>query len=201
MTGSYHPQENSVADRALTYLEQLGAGREIEGPELARQLGVRLQSLPACLLKAVQTGRVIARRANPNRSTSPIWYSIPPDGGLTLQETWRTALCGTRAPDDEPTQEDAGPVPARDVLDESTTEVELNERVTQTCSQPDERVRASAQSFIDELAQAAPKLRIALWSDGALQIQRGSSELVLDQDETRRLLDYLDRLRPQEGAA
>ena len=43
----------------------------------------------------------------------------------------------------------------------------------------------------------AGKLRIALWDDGVLQIYRagGGLQVLLNPDETRQLLDYLDRFR------
>jgi hypothetical protein len=42
--------------------------------------------------------------------------------------------------------------------------------------------------------------RFALWSDGTLEIRRGSDITTLSTDETRQLLRYLERLAMEEGA-
>lgn len=55
------------------------------------------------------------------------------------------------------------------------------------------------------LRTAAPvpaPMRVALWSDGTLQIERGPDDVVLlTADETKALVRYLDRLATQEAVA
>ncbi len=58
---------------------------------------------------------------------------------------------------------------------------------------PPSSVRKPARS--PSMSSVPRPLRVALWSDGQLQIQRGDFELILlAPDETRELVRYLERL-------
>jgi hypothetical protein len=56
----------------------------------------------------------------------------------------------------------------------------------------------SAESPCDGAPSAPPApFRLALWSDGTLEIYRGDKGLIFSSDETQAIVRYLDRLAVQ----
>lgn len=173
----------SVPSRALRYLETLPSGAEISNAKLAEAIGSDPSGMHSCLAAHVKSGLVI-RRQKGGHPRSPIFWSLPPeDDGTPVQRIvpangapplgvkpppWPPlASAGTVSPQQWPTPTYEGTLP--------------------------EKLTGDAVFLAPTSATADPlHLRAALWSDGSLELRRGSKQVaLLLPEETRDLVHYL----------
>lgn len=203
---SYAAKPGSVADRALAFLQsQPPAGAEVSTSALADAIGATGEATATCLRPALDAGLVFARKkgghirsplfwslvdhaAKKNGSTgeafSPANGSQKSDGGAASSPA---AKAGSQTPPKGPNR-DASTGQSHGAKGSASPNGRGNNVAP---------ARGAGPAFLP--AAAAPGLRIALWSDGVLQIERdtvgGAADLVLfSADETRQLVRYLERL-------
>jgi len=185
----YNPRPGSIADRAMAHLKAHGLTANVP---LADAIDADSGAISASLSTAVRFGAV-------------------------RRETINGVLCwslGDGAPpapddhDDDPIVQrvvnvSADTVPARGAAWPEVGEItppdagtissvaETPSPILATESAIAETVEADGGEVLSA-ASASAGLRIALWSDGALQLRRSDVDIaVLSGDETRQLIDYL----------
>ena len=178
----YTPRQGSFAAKAYEALAAAPGG-ELNSATLADQIGAELAALPALLAVPRTHGFFVTeRRLGMN------WWRL-----------------GTGEP---PPRKDLPAEEARDA------EVEASERKLKAAERlaMEEAQRKVAVSSVFELAarraETAPPqpqddapLRAALWSDGVLVICANGITMQLQAEQTRTLVDYLDRLAAQPDDA
>ena len=190
----------SVPSRALRYLESLPSGAEISNAKLAEAIGSDPSGMHSCLAAHVKSGLVI-RRQKGGHPRSPIFWSLPPeDDGKPVRRVVaakdapplgvKAAIWPpTAAPVDAPiTASQQWPTPTYEgTLPEVTVPVFLSPK----------GAHAEERAPKDRL-----KLRAALWSDGQMELRRGTTFVaLLDPEETADLVAYLVATRAGEGVA
>jgi len=191
---AYKPRAGSVAERAIAHLIEHGP---TAGVPLAEAIEADREALAPSLSTAMQFGAVKREKRD-----ALWWYEIG-DG---------TPQVRNEEPDDLPIMQLV--VPATNTPKARSTVIRARDAVTATeaCdgagAELPSRIagirKASSESAQDggkelgslhaeERRDPPPGLRIALWSDGTLEIRRDADDLVLfTKDETRELVDYLD---------
>lgn len=188
---TYTPKPGSVADRAIAHLQsQPPAGAEVSTSALAEAVGATGDSIRMCLQPALDAGAVFARKRG-GHVRSPMFWSIK-DHSLPVNGSPSRPLTLT--------------VDTQGLPDEVVEQLSKPERLAREAAQ---EAPAASQPKPEVARRPAPKvapatpdlgLRIALWSDGTLQIQRDAADLVLlTAAETRALVRYLERLAVEEG--
>jgi hypothetical protein len=173
---TYTPRAWSIPDRCIKHLAKLDKDAEISTARLAEALDVDANSLATILDPARKHGLLRATRK--------------PQTGRVLY--WSI---GNGEPAPAPDDEDGDDAPlhpapampgaqARSVFDMGASLAPAGETAA--------RGRQST---------SPDALRIALWSDGTLQIQRQAGEVVLSKAETAHLIAYLDRVLLERGGA
>lgn len=194
-SGVYTPRPGSVAQRAIAHLESLPTGAELSSSALAEAAGVPLNGLVPCLQSAVEAG-ALERRQRGGHVRSPIFWSLARAAGDQPQDTGilgaRQVNCGV-ASDGSPQTSGAHDSPKRDHRGPLIRDRSNRGTRTSGARSPENDVTAG---------ETAP-IRIALWSDGELHIERdtgrGAAEVVLlSAGETRALVRYLDRMVVRE---
>lgn len=206
----YTPQPGTFAARAIAYLCQQPAGTQRSAAELAEALGQPYASIVPLLLPALKAGLLQQHRTPGERA---VRFSLgsgtppPPKPAIDGEEEDISA--------DEPLRTHARPpVVANHALaspwalasqacaDAAATTEPTPQPATAATQQPSTGLRLTPKARRATAAAARPlaladeqPLRCALWSDGRLTLQRGSTQLDLDAEHTRQLLAYLDRLR------
>lgn len=181
MSGGYTPAPGSVAFRALAYLETLSPGAELLTSALAEALGTEGRNISPCMEPALAAGLVF-RRQRDTHMRSPFWWSLVDHG--------RAPKIDIRKP--------AVPVAVRASIPEARDSQQV---LKATAARPDATARETPaiaspgggpMGAVQPAAAGHAGLRIALWSDGTLQVQRGSADLVLfTREEVEQLVDYL----------
>lgn len=184
----------SVPSRALRYLESLPSGAEISNAKLAEAIGSDPSGMHAGLAAHVKSGLVI-RRQKGGHPRSPIFWSLPPeDDGKPVRRIVAAKDApplGVKAAIWPPT---AAPVDAQ--WPTPTYEGTLPEVTVPVFLSP-KGAHAEERAPKDRL-----KLRAALWSDGQMELRRGTTFVaLLDPEETADLVAYLVATRAGEGAA
>lgn len=197
----------SVPSRALRYLESLPSGAEISNAKLAEAIGSDPSGMHAGLAAHVKSGLVI-RRQKGGHPRSPIFWSLPPeDDGKPVRRVVAAKDApplGVKAAIWPPT---AAPVDAPIIASQqwptptyegTLPEVKLVRSDPATWPMEARRVvMPPAEATADPL-----HLRAALWSDGSLELRRGSKQIaLLLPEETADLVAYLVATRAGEGAA
>lgn len=185
----YKPREGSIAARAIEYLAAHG---ETNGAALAQMLDFEpATTLQACITAAIDAGLITKRKKDGIN-----WYSAPGAGVKTEPE-----------PDPAPADDadvDTAPMIQRIVPANGT-----RAPATQAARSVFDLGTAAAKRAADKPAAApaadATTVRVALWSDGTLEIRRCRAErtvelCMLDAAETRGLVHYLERMACGDGA-
>lgn len=203
---TYTPEPGTVAFRVLAYLETLPAGAEIMTSALAEALGLEGKNLIPCLETALAAGRIF-RRQRDTHVRSPFWWSLTdysaiPKAERPVLEVPQVAAKPRRKriPEGQASQQVLKADPATGDATDRETPADASPRVgAMGAGQPADAGPAVVHGFVQP-ESAAGKLRIALWNDGALQMYRhgGGLNVLLNPDETRQLVAYLERLG--EGA-
>lgn len=171
----YSPQPGTLSFRAVEHLKSLGADVEPSTAELADALDTSINGLPTSLEYALKHGVLIARK-----------------DGRVLR--WSLGRAGAPLPasddeDDDPPRQIVVPADANP-LGDMRWMLPFSAQTSVNGVKP-----ARAKSV--ETAKTEPQpMRIALWSDGTLEIRRDSlADLVLfSRDEARAIVDYLNAI-------
>lgn len=183
----YEPKPGTVAFHALAHLETLPPGAELMNSALAEAIGIDGKTLTICLKPALSHGGIFARKRDAHQR-SPMWWSLVDHSQPNTPEGADRAPQVLKA---EPARADATAGEARNEV-----------MAPQGSESPAGRGThgAPALGVAPVFLPRAGATQFALWSTGALQINRpnavgGASEIVLlSPDETRQLVRYLDSI-------
>ena len=224
MAATFIPRPGSVADRAIAYLQShLAAGAELSSAALAEAIGAPLGSIVPCLQPALDAGLVHARQKG-GHARSPKFWSLAV--GKIEDRAWfpkPTAAKPARAAEPAKACAPVGAdVPPLFASAPSSTDMSCSADNEPPLTAVEQRVPESwtagqrlpareapaEQANPPRAVQLEPRaMRTALWSDGSLEIRRGTASrtvdlLILTADETRALVRYLERMADSgEGAA
>jgi hypothetical protein len=204
---SYDPKPGTAAFRLLAALEARPHGEEVMSSRLAELAGVD----PICVvgsLTAARTAGVVFARKKGATERSPVFWSLVDHASAP-----NPAPSGSSAstPGDSDDDEGNGGRPRRVAGrgDDGRPAGGRNDDREQgdRAAEPGAGLLRAQPPRVAHQGNAAPDLtsaepapaaasclRIALWSDGTLQIQRAAGNLTLSRDETRQLVAYLDSI-------
>jgi len=189
-TTTYVPQPGTIAARAVAIVRALPEGQCIANAVLAERLDQQSSFVIAGmeaplrygLVERVKNGRLVSWRRGNGRPRGTL---LEPDEVDTDPPRQRIVKAPAVALPDVPRWPGLGE-PAQPVaLDKSAKKL------------LDDLARPTGNGPAAVVSPAAPPkgMRVALWSDGTLQIQRSVGDvIVLTVDETRLLVKYLERL-------
>ena len=187
---AYEPKPGSLPFRVLAHLASLGPHVELSTSALAEQLNVAVGLIQPTLLAAIEHG-VLFRRQKDGHPRSPWFWSLDEhESGVgtvpvTIDRQYPKKPMG-RPPRDRAKVEPVIPVfitPAPAVNERPKPEVAAD-------SAPSERIVDGPRG----------KLRIALWSDGELIIERAGESMQFSADEVREIVRYLERMAEGDAA-
>ena len=162
----YSPAPGSTTERAVAHLRSLPPGTELSTAALAEAIDATPNNLSPCLQPAADHGW-LAKRQKGGHPKSPSFWSLAP-AAIHAHEAARSVLGWKARADQTP----------------------INGNLAGEAVAPSQ----APQTIVAAKHTPLP-LRFALWSDGALELRRGSAlALLLTDDETRELVAYLDRL-------
>jgi hypothetical protein len=210
---TYTPLPGSVAERAYEYLRR-HIGEWIPNAQMTEAFNCDGSSIIQSLRTALD--RKLIERRN--------------EGRLVVWRMPKVACAPGEEPDDEPPMQRTVPAPARDPAltggllrvrsafdlaprlagmppleddDGECRNLDAPPLLAAAPSVPKPRLTASevlARQTRTQQPGPAPSLRIALWSDGELVIDRCGDVVRFDRNETRAIVNYLERLAVEEGA-
>jgi hypothetical protein len=200
----------TVPYRAIAYLQTLPIGTEVKGAMLAEAIGTTPASMNTCMEAARNAGLVFGRKRDAHR-TSPVWWSLvdhtkqqTPQKGAYLDASKGQSHGAEGSENPNGRGSNAAPV-----LGAAPAFLERRGPVSVVlvdgCRAPESHAGACiARGQQGQTSLPASPMRIALWSDGTLQIERaGAAALVLSRPETLALVQYLDSIAldlAREGA-
>lgn len=195
MSTAFALRPGTVAYRAVAHLETLPEGSEIMTSALAEAIGVPPNGLLPCLVAAHKHGH-IHRRQRDQHARSPHWWSLT-DYSARPRAPVAKVLLPEHANGEE--RERKAPLSAMQARDAAVAAPASDGAVAEFPSGiggHDEARGESAQPRGKEPAPTTPSdgggLRVALWSDGVLEIRRADGSILeFGRDETRGLLAYL----------
>lgn len=170
-TATYTPRAGSVADRALTFLNENGQTSEAE---LAEACDCDNNDIRASLNLAIQHGAVTRQRVN------GIWiYRFLNQTQPAIEDSAERVACF----DD--------PVIPKFLPSSAEPSDKCN-----AAAASDAADRLLDQAFEIATGAAPPqRTRFAIWCDGSLQIEReGQQSLILDGSEFKALRKFVDRM-------
>lgn len=205
MSSSYSPRAGSVADRVIHHLRTLAPRAELTSAALAEALGIEHNATAPAWRRPSPLARCTCGARAAIRARPQFW-SLHEHAGATAPHSRQN---GAQEDDGLPIRRivpanGAPPLPIVPPLFAPLAEAaEHAVPETWTAGQ-----QVSARDLIEPPAPttaapavaAAPAadhqdLRFALWSDGSLELRRGSGLMaLLLPDETRALVNYLERL-------
>lgn len=215
----YVPQAGTIPARVVDYFSRRMRGHEVQTGVLVDELDQPSSSIITSCRLAIEQGLVKIEK----REGRLYWSRGPAAPALSLTDVPahetarldralrrmqravppRTPADRTPAPNTQPAGQPAhpqeaeaakasGPVEKPEVEGEGHAEG----RPSQDAQPPaGPAPRANTAHPCDSSTPPARPTRFALWSDGQLVIDRAAGRVELSTDETRGLLDYLDRLR------
>lgn len=209
---TYTPQPGTIPARAVAFLQTLPPGTEMQSGPLADALGVGISGFGSWLDYAVRNGAIscVKRegrlywslgRGERARSES---VDEEPDDAPPVQRTVK-AQPGSISLTDVPAWPgldiDAGSALAPKIAPLPASKASKGQRQrakTATATPPacQDSNAKPVRAITPYQRTAGPQtMRVALWSDGQLQIQRGDFELILlAPEETKQLVHYLERM-------
>lgn len=194
---AYEPRPGSLADRAISHLQGLPRGTELTTATLAAAIQATPLNVRTSLEFAKARGALFCRQKG-GHARSPLFWSLVDHGS---EPGWAPVMDAAsqhmkRAVDR------IAELPAPDsqhVVKAEPARADATDRETPAIASPRGGAKGSGQPAA---AGPAGELRIALWSDGQLQIQRNGGDLVVfSRDETRQLVAYLDAIAVDRGEA
>lgn len=206
---SYDPRPDSVAFRALAHMELLHKGSEITSGVLAVALGVDANGMAAQLAACVEHG-LIFRRQKGGHLRSPVFWSLVDrskktngNGYIEGQGSQHVLKAEAHVPDATDREPPAIASPSVGSMGAGKTadaapdgELTLRQIIAKRGRIALTRRAHAPKPEVKKHTSTPPKLaldlRIALWSDGTLEIRRTPDDLVLfTADEARAIVDYL----------
>lgn len=180
MPNPYTPHPGTIAARALAHLQAQPPGTELASAVLADALDIDRSSLVPCLAAAISHG-VLAS----TKRMGLVYWRLGTGQPITLQE---------RDPD-SPIQRTipAATVPKAQASPPATPRAKPS-TPPRKASRP-----APASTAITIAEPIRTTMRLAVWSDGTLAIERGSEHMHFSVDESRQIVRYLERMG--EGSA
>lgn len=185
MTNPYTPHPGTIAARALAHLQAQPPGTELASAVLADALDIDSASVIPCLAAAISHGVL----ANTKRM-GLLYWRLGTGQPVTLQDRDADApiqrtIPATAAPKPKALQApQPAPAPPGPTAPRRTTPKPASTAVAIAIAQP---IRTT--------------LRLAVWSDGSLAIERGSEHMHFTVDESRQIVRYLERMAESEGSA
>lgn len=204
---AYIPQPGTSPARVIAWLQAQPAGAKFTASVLGEELGIDRNTISPILAWPVKKGALRVEKIN-----GLLYWSLPIPGGM--------ASAPSAPPADDDEHDDAPPVqrtvpaasapkleippPAPAVVPSLPPSLRPGHPKPARKTPPRSRVPVPAKPKpVDiHLVAAEPSrhdTRLAVWSDGALTIERGAARMDFTVDETRRILAYLDRLREVEA--
>jgi hypothetical protein len=177
MTYEFHPR--TIPWRVREHFKTLPAGAEISTAELAAAIGQEGVKLGPYLVTALNHGALRSRKVG------KLAYWSLGDGTPLVRPTIKG-----EEDDDEATR----PAAPRPKQRKAAAEGPASPRRS-VAPEPAETPCDGAHKHFDEVRIVAGPLRLALWSDGQLEIRcSGGAAIIFPPDHTRQLVAYLDRL-------
>ena len=198
---SYEPKPGSLAQRAIAYLGTRPPGTELMSSTLAEALGAEGNAVMACLSSAVDHGAVFRRKRLPG-VRAPVWWSLtdhakesntPQEGVNRDASTGQSHGAEGSA---SPTGRGNNVAPARGTTpvfkhtpepgSQHVLKAEAARPDATDSDAPDHASPGGGPTGPRQPAAAGPAgdrapVRVAQWSDGAVEIRRGG-ELLLALD-------------------
>lgn len=217
----YYPEPGTVAWRAVAHLDGLPKGAEIVTSALAEAARSDAVTVSSCLQTALTHGLVFRRRKD-SHPRSPWFWSLTDHSKTGQLGTHTLHAAPAEPPAAAPPAQAEPPAPSDEpqIPQFITPKASLTEPLVIVAPSPAEQA-AMARTFdrlstpgvssklaermgfpsaetlqrmLDSKPQPLPT-RFALCSDGTLEINRdGEVALLLSRDETRALVEYLDRI-------
>jgi hypothetical protein len=180
----FHPR--TIPWYAWEHLKTLPAGAEISTAELAAAIGQEGVKLGPYLVTALNHGALRSRKV------AKLAYWSLGDGTPLVRPTIKG-----EEDDDEPARP-AAPQPKQRKAAAAEPASPRRSVAPDSAESPCD----GAHKHVDEVRIVAGPLRVALWSDGQLEIRcSAGAAIIFPPDHTRQLVDYLDRLvLPKEQA-
>lgn len=208
----YVPKPNSVAARAIAYLESLPPGTEMMTSALAEAINVPGGNM-APNLEAPLTHGLLYRRQRDTHVRSPWWWSLtnyraqpkaawPPKPAAPAAAQPSGARNTERHPKGDQPRSERGREGMEPQACESAGGRGTNGAPALATPPHDASPvggpmgagQPAAAGPIKASSPGTPQMRVALWSDGALVIVRGVETMALQPEETRALVRYLERM-------
>ena len=179
---TYEFQPGTIPWRVREHFKTLPAGAEISTAELTAAIGHEGLMLGPYLKTAIAHGEFKSRREG------RLAYWRLGDGRPPVRPT----IDGEEDDDDKPARP-----PARQPKQRKAAAAEPASPRRSVAPERAESPCDGAQMRVTRTALGAGPLRVALWSDGRLEIRcSGGGAVVFPPDQTRQLVEYLDRLAP-----
>lgn len=169
----YVPQPGTIPARVIAYFQAQPAGTELSTAALADTLDLQLSSLASCLEFAVKHDVLIREKR---------------DGRLY----WRLGAGAPAAAPIDDDEVDDDPFVHRIVSAATTTVPAAEAKLPKRQLRP--RPTCAPAVDTEASAAAAPGLRLALWSDGTLVVERSGERHEFSARETKQIVHYLERL-------
>ena len=184
---TYEFQPGTIPWRVREHFKTLPAGAEISTAELTAAIGHEGLMLGPYLKTAIAHGEFKSRREG------RLAYWRLGDGRPPVRPT----IDGEEDDDDEPARP-AAPQPKQRKAAAAEPASPRRSVAPDSAESPCD----GAHKHVDEVRIVAGPLRVALWSDGQLEIRcSAGAAIIFPPDHTRQLVDYLDRLvLPKEQA-
>lgn len=212
---TYTPKPGSGAQRAIAHLETLIAGSEVSTALLAEAIDCESAQLNAFLKPALEAGAIAARQKG-GHARSPRFWSLVDHGARAERAQVQACRPEDRAMLATPAGAEMVGRVVKAMNGSQNPERLVSQHVLKAeAARPDATDRdapattspvGGPMGTVQPAAAGHAGMRIALWSDGTLQIERstvgGAAALVLlSADETRALVRYLERLAVDEEVA
>jgi hypothetical protein len=201
---TYEPRPGTTAQRVIAYLQLQPPGTELLTSQLAEGLGVPPLNIPPCLAPALNAG-ILRQRKKDGHVRAPAYWSLAEHGvkangnaqGIHPEQGPQHVL---KAEAERPDATDRGaPANASPVGGPTGAGQPAAAGPAGSGSIPiiafarDRAVRERDRRSPTAASPQPTGLRVALWSDGALVIERGAVLVAsLTAEETTHLVKYLD---------
>jgi hypothetical protein len=206
---TYEPRPGTTAQRVIAHLQLQPPGTELLTSQLGDALGVPPLNIPPCLAPALSAG-ILRQRKKDGHPRAPAYWSLadhakangnapaarntPPEGANRDASAGQShGAEGSESPPGRGT-DGAPALGAAPVL--SPPPAANGIPLIAFARERAERVADARERRAPTVASHQPTgLRVALWSDGALVIERGPHLVAsLTAEETRHLVQYLDKV-------
>lgn len=221
---AYEPRPGTVAFKLLAHIELLHKGSEITSSLLAAACGIDPNSVGPQLQPAVKAGLIFSRQKG-GHPKSPRFWSLVDHSAKTPEGQGSQLVLKAEPAKADATDRDApavaspgvGPMGADQAADAAVAVAPPPVKAVRKPSKPKAKPEAvpSVRQYIEAIERSVPsdadegilvggavptrpyvpELRVALWSDGTLEVRRSPDDLVLfTRAEARAIVDYLNAI-------